>query len=62
MVASSENEHQESALTLSKSIELRMKNLEQLKFLQQLFVDNVLSEAEYSEQKGIILDSLRNLK
>lgn len=50
----SENEHQavdKSVLTPSTCTELRMKNLEQLKFLQQLFVD---SEAEYTEQKSTL--------
>ena len=33
-----------------KSVELRMKNLQQLRFLQQLFDDNILSETEFLEQ------------
>ena len=41
--------------------DVRMKNLEQLKFLQQLYEDGILSHAEFIEQKGIILDSLRKL-
>lgn len=52
--ASSVSEHQavdKSVLTPSTCTELRMKNLEQLKFLQQLFVD---SEAEYTEQKSTL--------
>ena len=44
-----------------KSVELRMKNLQQLRFLQQLFEDNILSEMEFIEQKKSILDSLRKL-
>ena len=44
-----------------RSIELRMKNLEQLRYLQQLFEDRVVSEQEFSELKGGILSSLRNL-
>ena len=44
-----------------KSVELRMKNLQQLRFLQQLFDDNILSETEFLEQKESILDSLRKL-
>ncbi len=32
-----------------KSVKLRMKNLQQLRFLQQLFEDNILSETEFLE-------------
>lgn len=44
-----------------KSVELRMKNYEQLRYLQQLFEDGILSDWEYAEQKQNILDSLRKL-
>ena len=44
-----------------KAVELRSKNLQQLRSLQQLFDDNILSEKEFLEQKHIILDSLRKL-
>lgn len=44
-----------------KAIELRMKNYEQLRYLQQLLEDGILSQAEYSEQKDDILGSLRKL-
>lgn len=44
-----------------KTVELRMKNYEQLRYLQQLFDDNILNEDEYKEQKKNILGSLRNL-
>ena len=44
-----------------KIIELRMKNLEQLQYLQNLFEDDILDEKEYSEQKNNILSSLRKL-
>ena len=46
----------------SKAIDLRMKNFEQLRYLQQLFNDNILSENEYSEQKQNILSTLKNLR
>ena len=36
-----------------------MKNFEQLRYLQQLFDDNILSENEYSEQKQNILSTLK---
>ena len=35
-----------------KAVELRMKNFEQLRYLQQLFEDGILSDTEYTEQKG----------
>lgn len=63
--SASENEHQtvnKSVLSPSTCTGLRMKNLEQLKYLQQLLAEGVLSETEYTEQKNIILDTLRNLK
>ena len=37
-----------------KAVELQMKNFEQLRFLQQLFVDGILSKSEYTEQKKSI--------
>ena len=45
-----------------KSVELRSKNLEQLRYVQQLFEDNILSATEYKEQKDMILDAIRKLK
>ena len=42
-------------------VELRMKNFEQLRYLQNLFEDGVLTDKEYSEQKENILSSLRKL-
>ena len=42
--------------------ELCMKHLEQLKYLQQLMKDRVLSESELVEQKEVILDALRNIQ
>ncbi len=44
-----------------KSVELRMKNYEQLRYLQQLFDDGILNNKEYAEQKQSIIDSLRKL-
>jgi len=41
--------------------DVHMKNLEQVKFLQQLYEDGILSHGEFIEQKGIILDLLRKL-
>lgn len=44
-----------------KAVELRMKNLEQLRYLQNLYEDGILNDKEYSEQKSNILSSLRKL-
>ena len=34
-----------------KTADVRMKNLQQLRYIQQLFEDNILTEAEFVEQK-----------
>lgn len=47
-----------TGISPSKAIELRMKNLEQLRYLQNLFEDSILNEKEYSEQNNNILSSL----
>ena len=44
-----------------KSVELRMKNFEQLRYLQQLYEDHILDESEYKEQKQNILTALQKL-
>ena len=44
-----------------RSVELRMKNFEQLRYLQQLYDDGILTSTEYEEQKKKILSSLRKL-
>lgn len=44
-----------------KCTELRFKNLEQLQLLQQLKQNGVLSQAEFIEQKNIVLDAIRKL-
>lgn len=46
---------------LGRSADIRLKNLEQLKCLQQLLDDKVLTENEFKEQKTIILEALRKL-
>jgi hypothetical protein len=50
------------AVSPAKAVDLRMKNYQQLRFLQQLFEDGILDEKEYTEQKGNILEFLRKLK
>ena len=58
-------EKESASVSASKSpgasIDLRMKNFEQLRYLQSLHADGILSAEEYMEQKGNILESLRNL-
>ena len=44
-----------------KSTQLRMQNLQQLRVLQQLYEEGILSDSELAEQKKIILDALRRL-
>ena len=44
-----------------KCVDIRIKNLQQFRYLQQLYEDNVLSETEFVEQKQNILASLRKL-
>ena len=44
-----------------KAVELRMKNLEQLRYLQGLYEDKILSDKELAEQKRIVLEALRKL-
>ena len=44
-----------------KKVEIRMKNLEQLRILQNLMEDGILSRDEFTEQKRIVLQSLNNL-
>ena len=44
-----------------KTVQLWMKNLKQLRYLQSVFEDGILNESEYSEQKTCILSSLRRL-
>ena len=50
-----------TGISPGKVLEHRMKNLEQLRYLQNLFEDGILNEKEYAEQKGNILSSLRKL-
>ena len=45
-----------------KTIELRSKNLEQLRYIQQLYEDSILSSTEYEEQKQFILNAIRKLQ
>ena len=44
-----------------RAVDLRMKNFQQLRFLQQLYEDKILDEKQYTKQKESILAALRNL-
>ena len=50
-----------STCSPSKVVDIRMKNLEQLRCLQQLREDGILSEEEFCVQKSIVLKSLNKL-
>ena len=49
-----------ACMSPGKVVELRMKNFEQLRYLQQLFEDGILSDTEYTEQKRSILSFFIN--
>ena len=53
-------EHSVRCLT-GKKVDIRMQNLEQLRFLRSLRENGTLSEEEFTEQKCIVLQSLNNL-
>ena len=44
-----------------KAVDLRMKNYEQLRYLQQLYEDGILDQKEFIEQKKDILTILKKL-
>ncbi len=50
-----------SGISPGRSVELRMKNYEQLRYLQQLYDDGILSTEEYREQNELIIGSIRKL-
>lgn len=50
-----------TGISPGKAVELRMKNLEQLRYLQNLFEDGILNDKEFTEQKSNILSSLKKL-
>ena len=45
----------------SQATELRMKNMEQLRYLQGLYNDNIITEDELLEQKQMILEAICKL-
>ena len=50
-----------SGVSPGRSVELRMKNYEQLRYLQELYDDGILTAEEYQEQKQLIITSIRKL-
>ena len=44
-----------------KIVELRLKNYEQLRYVQQLYNDGILNEKEFNEQKSKILDFIHKI-
>ena len=50
-----------TGISPGKAVELRMNNLEQLRYLQQVFEGRILNEGEYTELKRAILSSLCSL-
>lgn len=58
-----ESSHMSRPIGLSpgKIAELRMKKLQELRELQQLYEQSTLSQAEFMEQKSLVLDALRKL-
>ena len=44
-----------------RAVDNRMKNYQQLRYLQSLFDDGILTDSEYAEQKQSILSSLHKL-
>ena len=50
-----------SGISPSKTVNLRMKSYEQLRYLKKLHEDGILEDKEYCEQKGNIMMTLRKL-
>lgn len=50
-----------NTLSPGRCADLRMKNFEQLRYIQQLHKDSILTEAEFANQKKKILEALSNL-
>ena len=48
-------------LSPCKAADLRMKHLEQLRYIQQLMEDRIISQSEFLEQKQVIIGSLRKI-
>lgn len=55
------NSGQHTGLSPGKVCELRSKKMQELRELQQLLEHNILTDAEFTEQKSLVLNSLRKL-
>ena len=53
--------HKPIGLSPCEIVELRLKKLNELKELQSLLQQNILTEEEFTEQKLLVLSSLRKL-
>ena len=51
----------QSGISPSKTVNLRMKSYEQLRYLKKLHEDGIIEEEEYCEQKDNIMITLRKL-
>ena len=60
-VPSTPNKPEEIKFSPCKVTDLRLKNFEQLKFIQQLYKDEILTKEEYVKQKENILSAIEDL-
>ena len=61
VTTSEPNQGVTATISPTKTVDLRMKNFEQLRYLQHLFDDGILDAKEFAEQKNNVLCSLRKL-
>lgn len=59
--ATSKNQAENVGISPGRVSELRMKKLHELRELQSLLEQNILTQQEFQEQKQLVLDSLRKL-
>ena len=50
-----------SRVSPAKSVELRMKSYEQLRYLSKLFDDGIITDTEFADQKSAIMMALKKL-
>ena len=55
------NQGTTASVSPDKAVELRMKQLEQLRYLQTLLDDGIINEKEFAEQKNSVMLSLSKL-
>lgn len=56
-----EASHSGPGVSPGRAVDLRMKNYQQLRYLKELYEENILDEKEYVDQKRSILAALRSL-